>query len=182
MDRVDQGLTAMRQAFDRQDWLEVISQAGQALFFQKMAHQLWIMNWNAQPQPRNLGEIARDNVNYAEYFQARDILASIQSELSNYLTLERKPAEDTVQGIRDNLDQVLESLDILLRDGINAGLTDREYLRMLMTLRSIAMFVEISSVFSALFGIKYSNSKSKTKQFNPNGFTVDAVNQWYLNE
>ena len=97
------------------------------------------MNPNASPQPGNIGAIARDNVNYGKYFQARDILSAMQAELSTYLTIDDKPAEETVQEIRDRLTAVIESLDLLLEDGISSGLSDREYLRALMDLRAIAI-------------------------------------------
>ena len=35
MARVEQRLTSMQQAFERRDWLGVLSQAGQGVFFQK---------------------------------------------------------------------------------------------------------------------------------------------------
>ncbi|MEE2787294.1 MAG: hypothetical protein VX589_08140 [Myxococcota bacterium] len=140
MERVTDGLTAMEEAVDRQDWLEVLSQARQAVFFQKMAHQLWIMNWNAQPQPWDIANVSRDNVNYAEYFQARDILIAIENELDTYLqTVQDPPAENRVQAIRDLLGDIVANLDLLLTDGVSVGLSDREYLRTLMDLRNIAI-------------------------------------------
>ena len=56
MERVSDGLTAME--YDRQDGCSPVE--GRCCF-PKMAHQLWIMNWNAQPQPWNIANVSRDN-------------------------------------------------------------------------------------------------------------------------
>ncbi|MEE2786053.1 MAG: VWA domain-containing protein [Myxococcota bacterium] len=140
MARVAEQLTQIRVALAQRDWSTGLAATRTGIFFQKMAHQLWIMNWNAQPQPLNTFTVSRDNVNYAQYFQARDILWAIESELSIYLqTIENPPAELRVQTIRDLLGDLIENLDDILTDGVYEGLSDREYLRTMMDLRNIAM-------------------------------------------
>jgi hypothetical protein len=133
-------LVAMNEALGARNFPQVFAAGVKSFFHIKMAHELWVMNYHAQPEPQAEVDNAdgRVSFNYTEYRRGRDVLEAIRSELDTYRGLSEVPALAEMNDIRVRLTTVVGDLDTLIADGINAGLTDLQYLNTLLELRSVA--------------------------------------------
>jgi hypothetical protein len=140
MQFVTDNIDAMDDAIEGDQFSQAMANALSAFFHQKMAHELWLMDYDEVPTPQEDadGEVDRFSPNYIQYQKGRTLLAGIRDELTDYLSLNNKPAEQTMGQIRNRLTGVIDSLDVLLEEGIATGLEDSEYLEALLDLRSIA--------------------------------------------
>ncbi|MBV71361.1 MAG: hypothetical protein CMH52_08420 [Myxococcales bacterium] len=140
MQFVSDNLDAMSAAIEGDQYSQAMSNAMSAFFHQKLAHQLWLMDYDEVPTPQEDvdGEVDRFSPNYIQYAKGRAVLGAIRDELTEYLGLINKPAEQTMTQIRNRLSAVVQSLDLLLDQGIANGLEDSEYLEALLDLRSVA--------------------------------------------
>jgi hypothetical protein len=140
MQFVTDNLDAMDDAIEGDQFTQAMSNSMSAFFHQKMAHELWVMDYDEVPTPQEDvdGEVDRFSPNYIQYAKGRAVLGAIRDELTDYLSLNNKPAEQTMGQIRNRLSGVVDALDLLLAEGIANGLEDSEYLEALLDLRSVA--------------------------------------------
>ena len=140
MQFVSDNLDAMQAAIEGDQFSQAMSNAMSGFFHQKLAHELWVMDYDEVPTPQEDvdGEVDRFSPNYIQYAKGRAVLGAIRDELTEYLGLVNKPAEQTMGQIRNRLSTVVSALDVLLEEGISTGLQDQEYLEALLDLRAVA--------------------------------------------
>ena len=140
MAKLDEHLAAIRNALNARNYPQVFDSGLKAFFHIKMSHELWVMNYHAEPEPQAEvdNEGSTTSFNYTEYRRGRDVLQGLVDELSVYEQLSTVPAYDEMRDIRVRLAGVVTDLNVLIDDGINVGLTDIEYLDALLELRSVA--------------------------------------------
>jgi hypothetical protein len=131
----NQALDLFAQDIAGEAWNQGAGNALLAFFHLKSALSGWMMNYRYEPN------LADDAAILVEYARGRDILLAVRDELTQYLTLESKPAEANVRTIRDRLNAVLDDLDTLVQHGFDGnGLSDHDYTISLMELRDVANF------------------------------------------
>ena len=98
MAKLDDLLVPMREALAANNFPAVFSNGIKAFFHLKMAHELWVMNYHAEPEPQ--AEVANEGTvsfNYTEYTRGRDLLQDIAEELAAYEQLTGVPAMDEMR-------------------------------------------------------------------------------------
>ncbi len=135
-----QAMDLMGQDIAAERWSQSADNALQAFFHLKSAVEGWMMDYEYVPN------LADDVAILDEYRRGLNILTGIRDELSLYLTLESKPAEDNAQLIRDRLNPIIQDLDLLARRGFDGnGLSDHDYTVSLLELRDVANFSTLAS-------------------------------------
>ena len=78
--KLTEKIDAMKQGLGARNYPQVFSAGISAFFHVKMSHELWVMNYHAQPEPQ--AEInnadGRVSFNYTEYRRGRAILDAIE--------------------------------------------------------------------------------------------------------
>lgn len=129
-------ITNMGDAINAEDYNQALASAMEAFFHLKMAHELWVMDYHRIPNP--IGDNGPELI-LEEYARGRNVLQDLLAELTTYISLEDKPAGDTMQNIQARLRNVVDDLDLLVEAGFDGqGLSDREYLDTLIELQAIA--------------------------------------------
>ena len=73
MAKLDAEINSMRDGLNGRNYPQVFASGLKAFFHVKMAHELWVMNYHAQPEPQaELNNEGNVSFNYTEYRRGRD--------------------------------------------------------------------------------------------------------------
>jgi len=126
-------LTEMGTSMDAQDWNSSAAAGLEAFFGLKSAATGWMMNYAAPFDPSPEAYLA-------EYARGRAILDEMQQEIAAYTALPQPPGLLKMQQMRDDLDQIVSDLDLLIEGDFDTpnGLSDQNYLEDLINLQVVA--------------------------------------------